>query len=1226
MKQNRISQTNGRITTCSSGQSLLMALLLFILLLSWRASAQCTYDLSTTNRLHGPGATNSSVIVTAPSTCGWFAENTNLWIQFTGATSGIGNGSVPYRIDANPDFVERTGIVMIANQICIIRQRAFECSYDLSPQSKTHGPGLTNASFSVETSSNCTWAVHTTNNWIEILDPVGAPAVGGPGNGSVSYEVAFNTFPVWRTGSVMVADQVFVIAQRPSSCMYSLSPTNQSRDHGYRSATNNISITTGPSCSWSVDNTNAWIVFEVPTGSGNFVSTVSGNGSSSIRYVISQNPAGIPRSGVLDIAGELFTINQAEAPCNYLLTPTNGNHSAEAETGTVFIATLDGCPWTVINTNTWVTIVGNTNGVGQGEITYTIPANRSITSTRTGYLNINGEAFRIRQQPATCRYQLGASQRDHGPGANTASVSLTTNTTGGSCSWRLSIEGATPGDPRPDWLSITTATIGVGNTTVGYSFTANPSPLDRTGLLIVRNGAGSVVDELIINQSGITCDFDLSPAQRTNSYNSVLTNNVNIFTAGACPWGLINTNPWITIISPTNGFGNGSFSYLLARNPAAVERTGYITLVLDPSICASCEPPTGELAFRAVQRAAPCDYSLSRDDRTHGYGAVTATVDVVTAIGCPWSLINTNPWVTILEPLTPTPSGPGQVKYALQANTSGSTLSGNLTIAGLNFALTHLAISCTNVISPLEGLHSALTETGTVSVTTAGSCSWQVENTNDWITILAPVGGSDSGNGQVRYVVSPNTAQVTRSATIIIAGELFTVTQSAYDCNFKLSATTREHGYPARTDSLTVTTTSNCVWTVQNTNPWVTINIPTGVPPTGGPGNGPISYSIELNEYPVQRTGFVTVGDHGGGLVARLSITQRAFPCQYQLSPTNRNHGDGPTNRTFDIRTDRNCPWTVLVTNEWVRITSDTSGTGSNTVAYAVDANETLSERFAVITIQDPQSTVLGTFHIKQSPLECVYDVQAGSPEHGYRAATNSVPLECAPVCPWTVHNTNSWITLLSHDRYPVAATNGTGDALIHYRVEANPDLVGRTGIVMIADQAFIIRQKPLVCDFSVSPRIRPHGFGQTNGVLDVDAPPGCLWFIENTNNWIIIDFPVPPDPGSGPGNVNYSIMENANPNSRTGMVMIADQIVEIRQRGFADTPFQFEIVNPQPGGFVHVRLIGAPAGVWELQGSSNLVNWTHVALMTNTAGLVDYVDRVPVERPCQFYRAILQP
>src|SRR5205807_5904319 len=77
----------------------------------------------------------------------------------------------------------------------------------------------------------------------------------------------------WRTGVVMIADQILNLSQKPTPCTYSISPTN--RVHGYGAATNSVSLTTASGCAWTVVNTNSSITILSPT---------NGMGSSSDSY------------------------------------------------------------------------------------------------------------------------------------------------------------------------------------------------------------------------------------------------------------------------------------------------------------------------------------------------------------------------------------------------------------------------------------------------------------------------------------------------------------------------------------------------------------------------------------------------------------------------------------------------------------------------------------------------------------------------------------------------------------------------------------------------------------------------------------------------------------------------------------------------------------------------------------------------------------------------------
>jgi len=55
-------------------------------------------------------------------------------------------------------------------------------------------------------------------------------------------------------------------------------------------------------------------------------------------------------------------------------------------------------------------------------------------------------------------------------------------------------------------------------------------------------------------------------------------------------------------------------------------------------------------------------------------------------------------------------------------------------------------------------------------------CSWTaVSNNPEWIIITS--GSSGIGNGRVNYEVAANTSTTSRTGTMTIAGETFTVTQ-----------------------------------------------------------------------------------------------------------------------------------------------------------------------------------------------------------------------------------------------------------------------------------------------------------------------------------------------------------------------------------------------------------------------------------------------------------------
>jgi len=88
------------------------------------------------------------------------------------------------------------------------------------------------------------------------------------------------------------------------------------------------------------------------------------------------------------------------------------------------------------------------------------------------------------------------------------------------------------------------------------------------------------------------------------------------------------------------------------------------------------------------------------------------------------------------------------------------------------------ATTCTLLISSTTQSFASSGGSGSVSVTaSSSSCSWTATSNTSWITITS--GSSVTGNGTVNYSVASNSNTSSRTGTMSIAGQTFTVTQSA---------------------------------------------------------------------------------------------------------------------------------------------------------------------------------------------------------------------------------------------------------------------------------------------------------------------------------------------------------------------------------------------------------------------------------------------------------------
>ncbi|MDQ1592640.1 MAG: hypothetical protein QOG71_3267 [Pyrinomonadaceae bacterium] len=84
--------------------------------------------------------------------------------------------------------------------------------------------------------------------------------------------------------------------------------------------------------------------------------------------------------------------------------------------------------------------------------------------------------------------------------------------------------------------------------------------------------------------------------------------------------------------------------------------------------------------------------------------------------------------------------------------------------------------TCTFSINPTSASYAAAGGTGSVSVTAGAGCAWSAVSNSTFITITS--GTSGTGSGTLNYSVSNNASTASRTGTLTIAGQTFTVTQA----------------------------------------------------------------------------------------------------------------------------------------------------------------------------------------------------------------------------------------------------------------------------------------------------------------------------------------------------------------------------------------------------------------------------------------------------------------
>lgn len=157
-------------------------------------------------------------------------------------------------------------------------------------------------------------------------------------------------------------------------------------------------------------------------------------------------------------------------------------------------------------------------------------------------------------------------------------------------------------------------------------------------------------------------------------------------------------------------------------------------------------------------------------------GAAT-TISITAPPGCSWNAFVESGSASNYLFVTPSIGvGNGSVALNIATNPTNAIRVGNVFVSGQMYPFWQ-QIGCAYSLDTTSATVPSGGGGGSVSVTApSGNCSWRATTDASWITITSGVSGS--GSGTVNYLVAPN-AGGTRSATMIVAGLIFTISQAA---------------------------------------------------------------------------------------------------------------------------------------------------------------------------------------------------------------------------------------------------------------------------------------------------------------------------------------------------------------------------------------------------------------------------------------------------------------
>jgi Putative Ig domain/Divergent InlB B-repeat domain/Putative binding domain, N-terminal/Viral BACON domain len=552
------------------------------------------------------GGSNYIMVTSANGTnCTWTATSDSDWLTITSGSVYSGSGTVSFMASANCG-TNRTGTLTIAGQPVTVNQQGvfLEGRFYLFDAS-----GGTN-DVEVITGSNCTWTASSDSGWLTIIS-----GASGQGSSTLIYAATTNDTCSFRTGTLAVAGQSFVVEQLEDTNGYSLDAANALVDAGESSESVNVIAPTS-GCSWTAVSDLNWIT--ITSGS-------SGTGNGTVTYEVEANDTLTERVGELTIAGIDFTVTQAAGTCGFTLDPEYAEYGYSGASDSVDVQCDldDNCPWTASSGVPWITITSGSTGNGDGTVYYTVAANTSV-NLRYGSLTVADRTYQVEQDGVSaCTYAVSPTKASYDSGAEGGAVSVTTDD---DCSWTASANAS--------WLSISSGNSGTGNDTVGYAIAANTTTNWRSGTLTV---AGRTVT---VNQAGLSnCTYSITVSPSPSNGGTTTGggtvgcgSNMTVTATASSGYSFIN---WIS--GGTNVSTSAHYTFL-ANNDASLTAnfaTGPIIITTSPlpdgalgtvySQIIQAANGTPAYSWSVVSNGLPAGLSLGS-----GSGAIIGTPTTVT--------------------------------------------------------------------------------------------------------------------------------------------------------------------------------------------------------------------------------------------------------------------------------------------------------------------------------------------------------------------------------------------------------------------------------------------------------------------------------------------------------------------------------------------------------------------------------------------------------------------
>ncbi len=680
----------------------------------------CHYILLPGDMALSSNSEQHQVTIQAPNqSCTWTATSSQSWLHILSPASGMGTGTISIGTDQNNTTAVRTATLSIGGQTIVVGQSAGGCVITLSSGALEFSPAGGLGAVKVVASSNqCSWQAQTPNpDWIGLV------AITDYGSGTVRFNVLPNSTGQPRTGTISVGSQSGTITQasvytnlRDQAGNYTSSPQSSAiahASHGRRTLAigerpaaelGNCGSTkpqvpiemdaAGDPVQFTVNRTLAGCgmnaSFAISTSGFTITpASVQANSGQNITFTVAaQNntSTSVIKNAIILVTGDTsagtwqLEVDQAGTAAAPLDVPSSQTLQPVASSDAIPINSTNGtpCNWAVDPSSvpTWISPVSISGSCGS-QLQFSYGANTTSSQRKATLRFTTGDETELNQLASATTSCVYSFQQTTPQDVALNGGQLTLNVvTASGCTWTASTDS-------PGWISFPSGSGGTSSGQLVLQAAANDTTSKRTAQISVDVATAYVTEDPAASfPTG--CVYTLSPT--SNSFpNTGGSFTFQVQTTANCTWQASQPAAdasFVHLQSTASVTGLGMVSFTVDANPTGSgARSSSITVA--PGV-----------SFAIMEAAGPtpgCTYALSPSSASFTSAGGSSSFQVQTASGCSWqtSQPSTDTWVHIKTGSNG--NGPGEVSFAVDANSTGTARSSSIGVATTTFAISQAA-------------------------------------------------------------------------------------------------------------------------------------------------------------------------------------------------------------------------------------------------------------------------------------------------------------------------------------------------------------------------------------------------------------------------------------------------------------------------------------------------------------------------------------------------------